>query len=183
MSKKDSPAGSTGGSVALPDLDLLPEKMRVHALAKLIGVTSREVLAALTGLGHEARSAQSSIERKVVEQIIGALVPDGAAADAGAAGAVGGAARGGADSAAGAAEGTATHDVGRGAATGRSAAGLATEGLATDGLATEGLATDGVATDGLATDGVAGGVADGATGATAVIEPGAAERPTSGRRS
>ena len=75
MSKNDSPAGSTGGSVVLPDLDALPEKMRVHALAKLIGVTSREVLAALSGLGHEARSAQSSIERKVVEQIIGALVP------------------------------------------------------------------------------------------------------------
>src|SRR6185312_11594575 len=75
MSKNDSPAGRTGGAVALPDLDALPEKMRVHALAKLIGVTSREVLAALSGLGHEARSAQSSIERKVVEQIIGALVP------------------------------------------------------------------------------------------------------------
>jgi ribonuclease E len=47
--------------------------MRVHALAKLIGVTSREILAALTGLGHEARSVQSSIERKIVEQIVGAV--------------------------------------------------------------------------------------------------------------
>jgi ribonuclease E len=75
MSKNDSSAGSTGGSVVLPDLDALPEKMRVHALAKLIGVTSREILAALSGLGYEARSVQSSIERKVVEQIIGALVP------------------------------------------------------------------------------------------------------------
>src|SRR5215212_2250613 len=84
MSKNDSPAGSTGGSVVLPDLDALPEKMRVHALAKLIGVTSREILAALSGLGHEARSVQSSIERKIVEQIIGALVPGAAdaAADA-----------------------------------------------------------------------------------------------------
>src|SRR5689334_25211499 len=94
MSKNDSPAGTTGGSVVLPDLDALPEKMRVHALAKLIGVTSREVLAALTGLGHEARSAQSSIERKVVEQIIGALVPDGAAGAGGAADAAGGGAAG-----------------------------------------------------------------------------------------
>src|SRR3954451_2744896 len=75
MPKNDSPAGSAGGPVALPELDNLPEKMRVHALAKLIGVTSREVLAALDGLGHEARSAQSSIERKVVEQIIVAFVP------------------------------------------------------------------------------------------------------------
>ena len=47
MTKNDSPAGSAGGPVALPDLADLPEKMRVHALAKLIGVTSREVLAAL----------------------------------------------------------------------------------------------------------------------------------------
>jgi ribonuclease E len=75
MSKNDSPAGSTGGPVTVPALDDLPEKMRVHALAKLIGRTSREILAALTGLGHEARSAQSSIDRKVVEQIITALVP------------------------------------------------------------------------------------------------------------
>src|SRR5690242_11392413 len=98
MSKNDSPAGSAGGAVALPDLDALPEKMRVHALAKLIGVTSREVLAALSGLGHEARSPQSSIERKVVEQIIGALLPGaadgaphgtGAAASGGAAASVG----------------------------------------------------------------------------------------------
>ena len=98
MSKNDSPAGSTGGSVVLPDLDALPEKMRVHALAKLIGVTSREVLAALSGLGHEARSAQSSIERKVVEQIIGALVPgvaDGVPDGSGAAGSAGAAGSGG----------------------------------------------------------------------------------------
>src|SRR6476661_4970438 len=83
MSKNDSPAGNTGGPVALPDLSNLPEKMRVHALAKLIGVTSREVLAALSGLGHEARSVQSSIERKIVEQIIGALVPGAVADDPG----------------------------------------------------------------------------------------------------
>src|SRR5690242_3492646 len=107
MSKNDSPAGSTGGSVALPDLDRLPEKMRVHALAKLIGVTSREVLAALSGLGHEARSAQSSIERKVVEQVIGALVPDGAAGNAVASGA--------ADGAAGGVGSVATHGAGTGA--------------------------------------------------------------------
>jgi len=82
MSKNDSPAGATGGSVVLPDLDALPDKMRVHALAKLLGVTSREILAALSGLGHEARSVQSSIERKVVEQIIGALVPGAGPDDA-----------------------------------------------------------------------------------------------------
>jgi len=110
MSKNDSPAGSAGGAVVLPDLDALPEKMRVHALAKLIGVTSREVLAALSGLGHEARSAQSSIERKVVEQIIGALVPgvaDGAPDGKGAAGSAGADGAGGVAGSAGALEGAA----------------------------------------------------------------------------
>ena len=110
MSKNDSPAGSTGGSVVLPSLDALPEKMRVHALAKLIGVTSREVLAALSGLGHEARSAQSSIERKVVEQIIGALVPgvaDGAPDGSGSAGSAGADRAGGVAGSAGALEGAA----------------------------------------------------------------------------
>ncbi len=110
MSKNDSPAGSTGGSVVLPNLDALPEKMRVHALAKLIGVTSREVLAALSGLGHEARSAQSSIERKVVEQIIGALVPgvaDGAPDGSGSAGSAGADGAGGVAGSAGALEGAA----------------------------------------------------------------------------
>ncbi len=82
MSKNESPAGSAGGPVALPELSNLPEKLRVHALAKLIGVTSREVLAALSGLGHEARSVQSNIERKIVEQVIGALVPGAADAPA-----------------------------------------------------------------------------------------------------
>src|SRR5690349_2378172 len=105
MSKNDSPAGSTGGSVALPALDALPEKMRVHALAKLIGVTSREVLAALSGLGHEARSVQSSIERKVVEQIIGALVPGAADGVAGGADDVAGSAGAGSAGAVGAAGG------------------------------------------------------------------------------
>ncbi len=75
MTKNDSPAGSTGGPVTVPALDELPEKMRVHALAKLIGLPSREVLAALAGLGHEARSVQSSIDRKVAEQVVIALVP------------------------------------------------------------------------------------------------------------
>ena len=75
MSKNDSPAGSTGGPVTVPALDDLPDKMRVHMLAKLIGLTSREVLAALAGLGHEVRSVQSSIDRKVAEQVVIALVP------------------------------------------------------------------------------------------------------------
>ena len=35
MTNSDSPAGATGGPVTLPGLDDLPEKLRVHALAKL----------------------------------------------------------------------------------------------------------------------------------------------------
>ncbi len=74
MSNNDSPAGSAGGAVTVPGLDDLPEKMRVHALARLIGRTSREVIAALGGLGVEVRGAQSSIDRKAAEQVVTALV-------------------------------------------------------------------------------------------------------------
>jgi ribonuclease E len=86
MSKSDMPAGDAGGSVTVPGLDDLPERMRVHALARLLGRTSREVLAALAELGLAARSAQSSIDRKAAEQVAVALVPglggpDGDASD------------------------------------------------------------------------------------------------------
>ncbi|MCO7194101.1 translation initiation factor IF-2 N-terminal domain-containing protein, partial [Pseudonocardia sp. McavD-2-B] len=69
MSVNDAPAGSTGG------LSELPEKMRVHALAKLLGTASRDVLATLVGLGQEVRSAQSSITRATAEQVVAALRP------------------------------------------------------------------------------------------------------------
>ena len=62
MTNSDSPAGLTGGPVTLSGLDDLPEKLRVHALAKLLGRTSREVMAALLDLGFAARSVQSSVE-------------------------------------------------------------------------------------------------------------------------
>ncbi|QCQ93888.1 Rne/Rng family ribonuclease [Rhodococcus sp. SGAir0479] len=48
---------------------VLPEKIRVHALAKLLGVTSKQVLAEAAALGTELRSAQSSLQRDVAEQI------------------------------------------------------------------------------------------------------------------
>src|SRR5689334_10295327 len=70
----------------VPALNDLPERLRVHALAKLIGRTSREVIAALAEIGVEARSAQSGVDRKDAEQVItalGAAVPD---ADSGPAG-------------------------------------------------------------------------------------------------
>ncbi|HET6259424.1 MAG TPA: translation initiation factor IF-2 N-terminal domain-containing protein [Pseudonocardia sp.] len=82
MSNNDSPAGTTGGPVTVPVLDDLPAKMRVHALAKVLGRTSREVLAVLADLGEAGRSAQSSIDRKVAEQVVTALVPATAARSA-----------------------------------------------------------------------------------------------------
>ena len=69
MSNSDSPAGATGGPVSLPGLGDLPEKLRVHALAKLLGRTNREVMAALLELGFAARSVQSSVDRKMAEQV------------------------------------------------------------------------------------------------------------------
>lgn len=48
---------------------VLPEKMRVHALAKLLGVTSKQVLAEAAALGTELRSAQSSLQRDIAERI------------------------------------------------------------------------------------------------------------------
>ncbi|WP_127784839.1 translation initiation factor IF-2 N-terminal domain-containing protein [Rhodococcus sp. X156] len=49
--------------------------MRVHALAKLLGVTSKAVAAALDKLGAPVRSAQSSINRDVAEQVRAELNP------------------------------------------------------------------------------------------------------------
>ncbi|MGC0363316.1 ribonuclease E [Rhodococcus sp. 27YEA15] len=46
-----------------------PEKMRVHALAKLLGLTSKQVLAEAAALGSEIRSAQSSVNREIAERI------------------------------------------------------------------------------------------------------------------
>ncbi|WP_425303444.1 translation initiation factor IF-2 N-terminal domain-containing protein [Nocardia wallacei] len=54
----------------------LPERIRVHALAKLLGTTSKRILAHLTELGAEARSAQSSLDRRVAESVREALVPE-----------------------------------------------------------------------------------------------------------
>ncbi|WP_327113716.1 translation initiation factor IF-2 N-terminal domain-containing protein [Nocardia sp. NBC_01730] len=57
------------------DAEQLPERIRVHALAKLLGVTSKRILAKLTELGADARSAQSNVDRAVAESVRDALVP------------------------------------------------------------------------------------------------------------
>ncbi|MGL4305650.1 MAG: translation initiation factor IF-2 N-terminal domain-containing protein, partial [Mycobacteriaceae bacterium] len=55
------------------DIAALPERLRVHALAKTLGVTSKQVLAALAELGENVRSAQSSIDKSAAEQVFAAL--------------------------------------------------------------------------------------------------------------
>ncbi|MGW0247786.1 translation initiation factor IF-2 N-terminal domain-containing protein [Nocardia goodfellowii] len=55
------------------DADQLPERIRVHALAKRLGVTSKRILAKLTELGSDARSAQSNVDRAVAESVRDAL--------------------------------------------------------------------------------------------------------------
>src|SRR5690349_24038266 len=86
-----TPAGNTGGDTTTPiaaALADLPAKIRVHALAKLLGRSSREVLGAVTGLGADGRSVQSSIDRELalrVAEALGVLAADPADAQAAAA--------------------------------------------------------------------------------------------------
>ncbi|KZF01996.1 MAG: translation initiation factor IF-2 N-terminal domain-containing protein [Rhodococcus sp. (in: high G+C Gram-positive bacteria)] len=69
----DASAGSTPS---------FPDRLRVHALAKIIGVTSKQVLAKLVDLGIEARSAQSSLDRDVAETVHSAFTaPEDSAAE------------------------------------------------------------------------------------------------------
>ncbi len=81
MSDKTTPAGNTGGdttttiSAALAEL---PARIRIHALAKLLGRNSREVLAAVTEAGVTGRSVQSSIDKDVALRVAETLgVPAG----------------------------------------------------------------------------------------------------------
>jgi ribonuclease E len=71
MSDTTTPAGDNAGR----DLIDLPPKIRVHALAKLLGASSREVMGALADLNEEVRSAQSSVSREVAQRVVDALAP------------------------------------------------------------------------------------------------------------
>ena len=59
MTYDDRPAESSGGPPTTPGADRLaadlPAKVRVHALAKMLGLTSKEVLAALVEARHRGR--------------------------------------------------------------------------------------------------------------------------------
>ncbi|MFI6097538.1 translation initiation factor IF-2 N-terminal domain-containing protein [Lentzea sp. NPDC051213] len=77
MSNKEKPAGATGGQgvvSARPELADLPDKLRVHALAKLLDVSSKDVMTALADLGEVARSAQSSVSRDVALKVAETLL-------------------------------------------------------------------------------------------------------------
>ncbi|MGW4215162.1 translation initiation factor IF-2 N-terminal domain-containing protein [Lentzea sp. NPDC004789] len=77
MSNKDKPAGRAGGQgvvSARPELADLPDKLRVHALAKLLDVSSKDVMTALADLGEVARSAQSSVSRDVALKVAETLL-------------------------------------------------------------------------------------------------------------
>ncbi|MDT7556004.1 MAG: ribonuclease [Pseudonocardiales bacterium] len=73
MSDTDVPAGQAGGLSNVSASPELPERLRVHALAKLIEVTSRQVLDALDDLGAPAKGAQSSIDRATALRVIESL--------------------------------------------------------------------------------------------------------------
>ncbi|PWW56141.1 translation initiation factor IF-2 N-terminal domain-containing protein [Actinokineospora spheciospongiae] len=79
MSDKSSPAGTTGGDTTTSTeaaLAELPAKVRVHALAKLLSVSSKDVIAALADLGEAVRGAQSSVARETALRVAAALTGD-----------------------------------------------------------------------------------------------------------
>src|SRR5918997_3375983 len=85
MANTTTPAGSIGGptgtsmTTAPAGAELaasLPARVRVHALAKLLSVSSKDVMAALTELGIAVRSAQSSIDRETALRALQVLLPD-----------------------------------------------------------------------------------------------------------
>ncbi len=91
MTDTDTPAGGTPSAEGVSGrpteqrpsedaLAALPEKVRVHALARMVGTSSRDLLATLTRLGVGARSAQSSVDRAVVARVIDEMFGTPAAA-------------------------------------------------------------------------------------------------------
>ncbi|MGP4016331.1 translation initiation factor IF-2 N-terminal domain-containing protein [Saccharopolyspora sp. 5N708] len=81
MLNMDRPAGNASGQSPTPTREEqgtieLPAKLRVHALAKLLGASSREIITALESIGESVRSAQSNIDRDIALQVVQALHPE-----------------------------------------------------------------------------------------------------------
>ncbi|WP_290719127.1 translation initiation factor IF-2 N-terminal domain-containing protein, partial [Gordonia sp. UBA7599] len=66
MTDNGSPIDANASSPATE----LPDKMRVHALARLLGATSRDVLDHLEALGSEVRSASATIDREIAQRVV-----------------------------------------------------------------------------------------------------------------
>src|SRR6478609_461053 len=73
------PAGADLGGVTETHEDL-PERLRVHSLARVLGTTSRRVLDALSELDGRTRSAHSSVDRTDAVRVRDVLAqePEGA---------------------------------------------------------------------------------------------------------
>ncbi|MGH3776538.1 MAG: translation initiation factor IF-2 N-terminal domain-containing protein [Pseudonocardiaceae bacterium] len=85
MANTTTPAGGIGGRTDTSTTSgpagaelaaSLPDRLRVHALAKLLSVSSKEVMAALTEVGIAIRSPQSSIDRETALRAVQVLLPD-----------------------------------------------------------------------------------------------------------
>ncbi|MGH3696499.1 MAG: translation initiation factor IF-2 N-terminal domain-containing protein [Pseudonocardiaceae bacterium] len=85
MANTTTPAGDLGGRTAAPattssnGADLvssLPDRPRVYTLAKLLSVSSQDVLAALAELGVVARSPHSSIDHETALRALQVLLPE-----------------------------------------------------------------------------------------------------------
>ncbi|GAA0242142.1 hypothetical protein GCM10010492_46730 [Saccharothrix mutabilis subsp. mutabilis] len=76
MSNTNKPAGAGGGNAtsAHPVLAELPDKLRVHALAKLLNTSSKDVVAALADLGEPVKGAQSSVSRDLAIKVAESLL-------------------------------------------------------------------------------------------------------------
>ncbi|MEJ2853647.1 MULTISPECIES: translation initiation factor IF-2 N-terminal domain-containing protein [unclassified Saccharothrix] len=76
MSNTNKPAGAGGGNAtsAHPVLADLPDKLRVHALAKLLNTSSKDVVAALADLGEPVKGAQSSVSRDLAIKVAESLL-------------------------------------------------------------------------------------------------------------
>ncbi|MGN7224773.1 Rne/Rng family ribonuclease [Dietzia maris] len=53
-------------NLTIDDINALPERMRAHAAARAVGMSSREFLTAMAGIGVEIKSAQSGVTRQVL---------------------------------------------------------------------------------------------------------------------
>ncbi|WP_439032612.1 translation initiation factor IF-2 N-terminal domain-containing protein [Gordonia terrae] len=66
MTDNGSPADANAASESAEEF---PTKLRVHALARFLGLTSRQVLAHLASLGVQTRSPQSSVDRDLAKAV------------------------------------------------------------------------------------------------------------------